>query len=84
MKRRPRPGTNFVAARVSAQESAVPQKASVQPFHDEPPSLSADMTPTDLIDVLEHLPFRRGPVLIRVDRDVLVRALQAPRRGPSC
>jgi hypothetical protein len=35
------------------------------------------MTLTDLIDVLQHLPFRRGPVLIRVDRyvrDYLVRA----------
>ena len=58
-----------------------PGQSHVQPHHRQPPILSADMTPAELIDVLEHLPFYRGPILLRVDRDVrdyLVRALQAP------
>ena len=58
-----------------------PARATSNSHHRQPPILSADMTPAELIDVLEHLPFYRGPILLRVDRDVrdyLVRALQAP------
>jgi hypothetical protein len=32
-------------------------QSAVQPHHREPATLSANMTPADLIDVLEHLPF---------------------------
>jgi hypothetical protein len=45
---------------------------SVQPLHREPPELTDDMTKCDLIEVLEHLPWRdqNGTCLLRLDRGV--------------
>jgi hypothetical protein len=45
------------------------------------------MTRAGLITVLKRPPFRVGHCVVRIDRDVrdyLVRAPQAPNRGPSC
>jgi hypothetical protein len=46
----------------------------VQPVHKpEPPTLSDDMTKSDLREVLQHLPWprdQRGTCLLRLDRGV--------------
>ncbi len=47
--------------------------------NDDLPQLSEDMTRADLIEVLSHLPLRRGPCTVQIDRGVatyLVRALK--------
>ena len=46
---------------------------SVQPNHKlEPPSLTHDMTKHDLVEVLQHLPWRsqNGTCLLRLNRGV--------------
>jgi hypothetical protein len=49
----------------------------VQPVHDEPPLLTADMKRADLIEVLAHLRYHRDREknqlsLIQIDREVAV------------
>ncbi len=55
----------------------------VQPRHHEVPALTADMTPTDLIEVLEHLRFNGGIATVTLDRDVATYLIGLLRRQHS-
>jgi hypothetical protein len=45
---------------------------SVQPLHRETPYLSDDMTRSDIVEVLQHLPWhgQNGTAVVRLDRGV--------------
>ncbi len=62
----------------------VSQEVTVQPFHHEPPALTADMTKADLIEVLEHLPLQKDRCVVEIDREVRDYLLTLLRRtSPS-
>ncbi len=60
---------------------------AIQPVHVDPPEMTEDMTRSDLLEVLEHLPLSRRRreefCLVRIDlevRNYLMRLLREGRR----